>query len=142
MTRGGLYPKELVLNDTTVSDEHVQFLGMDLKGCGNRFHIDVYDKRKSFPFVVTRYPHMDSLIPRTIPYGVLVGQLHRVYRICTEWENFVDSAVDVAWALAKNGCHKGRLCKLFHVFVHKHVTKFKVGAKALTQRFQTRLGSS
>ena len=44
--------------------------------------MDVFDKRRSFPFEVIRYPHMESVIPSNIPYGVFVELLFTRYRIC------------------------------------------------------------
>ena len=38
-----------------------------------KLDVDVYDKRQDFPFPVIRYPHMVSLIPTYIPYGVFLG---------------------------------------------------------------------
>ena len=88
---GRMYPDELKINDTTPSDRHapVPFLGMNICSEGNGFRISVFDKRSSFNFPVRRYPHMSSLIPRTIPYGVFLGQLHRGYRICTYHHDFM-----------------------------------------------------
>ena len=64
---GGIYPAELTLNNTSVSENLVQFLGMELKYTGDVLTLDVYDKKKAFPFTVIRYPHLDSLIPVNIP---------------------------------------------------------------------------
>src|ERR1700761_2543579 len=79
---GGLYPRALRLNDTTISRGEVQFLGMRLRSARNGLQLTVFDKRSEFPFAVRRYPHMCSLIPAYIPYGVFTGQLHRYYRSC------------------------------------------------------------
>lgn len=72
---GGLYPAELTLNQTSKSSTAVEFLGMNIVADQNRLRLSVFDKRKTFPFVVRRYPLMSSLIPRTIPFAVLSGQL-------------------------------------------------------------------
>ena len=96
---GGLYPAELTLNQTSKSSTAVEFLGMNIVADQNRLRLSVFDKRKTFPFVVRRYPLMSSLIPRTIPFAVLSGQLHRGYRICTGAEDFLSFAVEVATAL-------------------------------------------
>ena len=46
---------------------------MDAKYEGGRLVLDVYDKRRGFGFTVVRYLHMDSVIPRNIPYGVFTA---------------------------------------------------------------------
>ena len=85
----------------------------------NRLEVDVFDKRKEFPFTVRRYPQMCSLIPQSIPYGVFVGQLTRYYRVCTRPEFFVENARLLALTLLAQGCKKGRLFKCFHSFLAK-----------------------
>lgn len=122
---GGLYPRALQLNDTSVSKDTAQFLGMEVLALWNTFKIGVYDKRKSFPFHVVRYPHMDSLIPRNIPYSVFVGQLHRGYRICTDAKGFVAFAIEVATRLVHNGCRKDRLTAIFRGFLRSTVRKYQ-----------------
>lgn len=139
-----VYPKELVLNDTspTSSSNLVNFLGMEIEGYGNRFRLRVYDKRKSFPFSVRLYPQMHSLIPRNIPYGVFVGQLHRGYRICTEWRDFLACSVEIATRLLANGCNRGRLLELFRQFSRKQVRKYdSISCSWLTQQFCATLGN-
>ncbi len=77
---GGIYPRALTLNETSINAEEVNFLGMKIRSAGSSFCVDVFDKRSEFPFRVLRYPSTDSLIPMSIPYGVFVSQLHRDYR--------------------------------------------------------------
>jgi hypothetical protein len=123
---GALYPPELELNDTTPTElsEPVHFLGMDIVGGATRFSLSVYDKREAFSFPVRRYPHMASLIPQTIPYGVFLGQLHRGYRTCSAAPQFVTFACDVGKRLVANGCRSRRLRQLFASFVRRFVSKF------------------
>ena len=72
------YPSFLTLNDTTLEDGSVNFLGMHVSDIHtSSLSVSVYDKRKDFPFKVVRYPHLDSAIPSSIAYGVFTGQLHR-----------------------------------------------------------------
>ena len=84
--QGGMYPASLELNRTSKTISRCDFIGINLETRGKRLRLSVYDKRKSFPFHVRRYPLMSSLIPRSIPYGVFVGLLHRGYRICSDLE--------------------------------------------------------
>ena len=50
---GGIYPEDLTLNDTSLED-CVQFSGMELRYIGNSLEMEVFDKRKDFPFSVIR----------------------------------------------------------------------------------------
>ena len=92
---------------------------------GNRFRTAVFDKRKEFPFPVRRYPHMASLLPSTIPYGVFLGQLHRGYRTCSEAADFVSFACEVGQRLIANGCKRQRLLQLFTSFIKRFVSKYQ-----------------
>jgi hypothetical protein len=151
---GGIYPSELQLNDTTpataspvsnncsVRNGPVHFLGMNIAGMpeSNRFHIWVFDKRDEFAFPVRRYPHMESLIPRSIPYAVFMGQLHRGYRICTLANDFLDFSCGVAQRLIDNGCSKVRLLQLFIGFIKRFVVKYQsMGLRYFVNGFRQRV---
>jgi len=140
-TEGGLYPAELELSDTSITNEEAHFLGMHVRSAGNRFHVSVFDKRTTFPFEVRRYPRLDSLIPNTIPYGVFTGQLHRGYRICSEHQDFLAFSMQVAQRLITNGCARHRLLKKFCAFVRTTVRKYQVKAQMLTEQFACELGN-
>jgi hypothetical protein len=114
---GGIYPRALTLNDTNVSVREVHFLGMSISSNAGALRLNVFDKRKEFPFRVRRYPHMQSMIPTSIPYGVFVGQLHRYYRICTTWRDFVKHAQLLAETLVRQGCRWRRLQEKYRSFI-------------------------
>jgi hypothetical protein len=117
----------------------VHFLGMDIMSSSNghgRFRTAVFDKRNEFPFPVRRYPHMASLLPSTIPYGVFLGQLHRGYRTCSEASDFVSFACDVGKRLIVNGCKRQRLLQLFTSFIKRFVSKYQgVRLSSMTRTF-------
>lgn len=138
---GGLYPAELELSDTSISEHEAHFLGLHIVTQANRLRIAVYDKRNSFPFEVKRYPRMDSLIPGTIPYGVLSGQLHRGYRICSDHTDFLAFSVQVAQRLHANGCKPQRLIKKFRAFARKNIRKYSVKSSTLCKLFASNLGN-
>lgn len=137
---GGLYPRALTLEKTSKNNHTVEFVGMNIKTRGRRLCLSVYDKRKDFPFKVRRYPRMNSLIPKTIPYGVLQGQLYRGYRICTDADSFVSHAIDVASALRENGCCFKRLKRIFKSFLANKVRKYSCTGQ-LKKRFCEKVGS-
>jgi hypothetical protein len=126
---GGIYPTELKLNDTTITRKLAHFCGMEIEGSGDKLSIQVYDKRKAFPFKVERFPHMLSLVPTSIPYGVFTGQLHRGYRICSSAQAFIEYAVELGRTMREKGCATQRLKTLFFAFARTQVHKYK-GYKA------------
>ena len=138
---GGLYPVELKLSDTSVADDEAHFLGMHIKAVGNKLRVSVFDKRNTFPFEVMRYPHMASLIPSTIPFGVFVGQLYRGYRICSEFHDFTSYSLAVAHRLLANGCSRRRLASKYRAFVRTRVRKYNVRAHTLVKQFEDELGN-
>ena len=115
---GGMYPVELVYNDTSISNREANFLGVKIRivRCGV-LETNVYDKRREFKFRIQRYPHMLSFIPDKIPYGVFVGLLHRCYRICSTPYLFSENVRLLFQTFVTNGCHLPRLFRLLRVFL-------------------------
>jgi hypothetical protein len=139
---GGIYPRELILNETANSNQEVHFIGMELKDIGGRLVLDLFDKRREFPFTVIRYPHMDSVIPTNIPYGVFTGLLYRGYRICSRLKAFISHACDVANTLVKQGSKKKRLIRMFGVFLVKQIPlRWATPIWKISRRFAKRLGN-
>jgi hypothetical protein len=139
---GGMYPAALSLNITTVSTNVVHFLGMLIKYDKNKVCIEVFDKRKEFPFRVYRYPQQKSLIPAYIAYAVFRGLLHRYYRICTHWDNFCFNSILLARKLVEQGWNQSRLVSTFRTFLHTRLgLRWKVDLKTVFQTFASRMNS-
>lgn len=138
---GGLYPRALQLEKTSTSNLEAEFIGINIVQKGSNFRLSVYDKRKSFPFTVRRYPHMNSLIPRTMPYGVFTGLLYRGYRICSGVDDFLSYALEVAQRLRGNGCTVGKLKRRFKAFLCSTKGKYSLANTEVIKRFCTQLGS-
>lgn len=141
---GGLYPRALQLNATAVNVSEVQFLGMRIIDNEDvALQVEVFDKRKAFPFAVRRYPHMDSLIPVSIPYGVFTGQLYRYFRICSHWRAFVNTACELGKTLIHQGCSANRLRHYFLSFLRKRSSRrWRLSAFQLYRMFSEGLGNS
>jgi len=138
---GGLYPRALTLNETSISADEVNFLGMKIQSAGASFRVDVFDKRAEFPFRVLRYPHTDSLIPESIPYGVFTGQLYRYYRICTELTDFLRNSLVLVQTMREQGCSLQRLSKCFHAFVSSRPRlRWRQTVAAICCQFKRRCG--
>jgi len=124
---GGIYPRELTLSDTTLDEGNlVHYVGTSITNPplpSRPFHIDVFNKRSEFPFVVRLYPHMSSLIPTNIPYGVFTGQLHRFAEICSTPLAFINQAISTASVLLQRGCVLKRLCRCFKASLQRRYAK-------------------
>ena len=114
---GGIYPSELKLEDTSISNNKVHFVGMTITVIDDVLCLDLFDKRDEFPFQVIRFPHMDSSIPISIPYGVFTGGLYRRYRICSSPNTFIRRSVELAVLLVTKGCSRRRIWRLFRRFL-------------------------
>jgi hypothetical protein len=125
---GGMYPRALTLNNTSISNTVVNFLGVRLEVQeGGTMLTDIYDKRKDFDFHVQRYPDMRSFIPANIPYGVFVGLLFRTYRICSNPSRFSMNARVLMNSFVSKGCKLSRLYRLLHNFLEsKSPLRWKV----------------
>jgi hypothetical protein len=117
----GMYPAALSLNETTITFQQVRFLGMSICDIDGKLSFDVFDKRREFPFAVCRYPHKCSMIPSYIAYGVFTGLLHRYYRICTQFAQFVWNASLLARTLVRQGWMLSRLRIIFRRFIQSRL---------------------
>ena len=115
---GGIYPVELTLNETSVSDRKVYFVGMTIsRSKSGSLELDIFDKRAEFSFKVIRYPHMDSEIPKSIPMGVFTGGLHRLYFIINNPGIFLNRSLELASLLEEKRVSRRQLWKLFRRFL-------------------------
>jgi hypothetical protein len=134
---GGIYPKELVLESTTTSSTEVDFAGLTIKWNGLRYVTSVFDKRREFPFEVIMYPHVTSNMPRSVAYGVFVGQLHRFARACTllsDLEVEIQGLLNIF--LRKNfACRKLRQ-KLIQFTQNTVVSKYNTARWKLKKRWE------
>lgn len=121
---GGLYPSALQLEQTSTTNLEVEFIGVKITQTGKRFRLSVYDKRKSFPFFVRRYPNMLSMIPKSIPYGVFSGLLYRAYNICSHVPEFISQSLEIAHTLLNNGCMVNKLNRMFNNFIYNKIIKY------------------
>ena len=86
---------------------------------------------------------MDSLIPASLPYGVFTGQLYRYYRICSSWQTFVSTAIELAHVVIQQGCTAARLRRCFREFLFKkRKLRWLLKAVKLDRMFGQGVGSS
>ena len=138
-----LYPSELTLEQTSISDSEVTFLGIHIVDNNDSLVLDVYNKKKAFPFKVICYPHLDTVIPTRLPYGVFTGLLWRRYRICNRISLFLKQAVDAANTLLENKCSKYRLGRLSRDFLcQRQPLKWSCPLSQLCRQLTRELGNS
>ena len=58
-----IYPNEMIIKNTNISSNHVNFLDLDIKVVGNKFKFKSYDKPNDFNFRIINFPNMCGNIP-------------------------------------------------------------------------------
>ena len=81
-----IYPSELQLNKTNVSDIEISFLDLHLSISDGIVKTRIYDVRDDFDFV--NFPFLDDEIPRSKFYGVYMSQLIRFVRVSIHVDDF------------------------------------------------------
>jgi hypothetical protein len=71
-----IYPDELEIKDTTVSDKSASYLDILLNIDSNgRLTTSLYDKRDDIDFAIVNFPFLCSNIPLSPDYGVYVSHV-------------------------------------------------------------------
>ena len=85
-----IYPSELQLNKTNVSDAEASFMDLHLTISGGFVKIKIYDKRDDFDFDIdiVNFPFLDGDVPRLASYGFFFSQLIRFARFSSHVDDF------------------------------------------------------
>ena len=114
-----IYPSELQINKTNVSDTEASFMDLHLSiSDGFGFvKTKIYDKRDDFDFDIVNFPFLDGDVPRLTSYGVYISQLIRFAGVSSHVDNFkTRNKVLIAKLLRQRyRCHKIR--KAFSNFI-------------------------
>ena len=73
--RSQIYPSYLELNRENTGFKSASVLEMQIDIIGEKFKVNVFDKRDGFGFEVFRYPSIHSNIPDRTLYNVFYSQL-------------------------------------------------------------------
>jgi len=127
-----IYPPELEIKETTISDSEVSYLDLHLSLLNGNVISKLYDKRDDFDFEIINFPHLVSNIPATPAYGVYMSQLIRYQRACASYSEFQRRHKLLANKLIKQGFTTNRLINAFKKFYGKYNTQGKY-QKPLTE---------
>ena len=129
-----IYPSELQLDKTNVSDTEASFLDLHLSISDGFVKTKIYDKRDDFDFDIVNFPFLDGDIPRSTSYGVYISQLMRFARVSSHVDNFNTRNKVLTAKLFRQGFRYHKLRKAFSKFYRRHfdiVSKYNVGLKTL-----------
>ena len=79
---------------------------MQIDIIGDKFQVNVYDKRDSFDFQVFRYPSIYSNIPDKTLYNVFFSQLVRFSRVCNNMDGFISALIKLKGRVLAKGANK------------------------------------
>ena len=126
-----IYPPELQLKNTTVSQTETSYLDTTINiGEGTEaVKTSIYDKREDFDFKIVNFPYLESNIPQNPAYGIYISQLVRYARICSNKSDFKTRNQRLMSKLEKQGFMKQRLERSFAKFYRSHYEEIqKYGA--------------
>ena len=127
-----IYPCELRLNKTNVSDTEASFLDFYLSISDDFVKTKIFDKRDDFDFDIVNFPSPD--VPRSTSYGVYIFQLIRYARVSSHVDDFNTWNKVLTVKLLRQGYRYHKLRKAFSKFYRWHFdlgSKYNVGLKTL-----------
>ena len=129
-----MYPSELQLNKTNVSDTEASFLDLHLSISDGFVKTKIYDKRDDFDFDIVNFPFLDGYVPHSTSYGVYISQLIRFARVASHVDDFDTRNKVLTAKLLRQGYRYHKIRKAFSKFYRRHfdiVSKYNVGLKTL-----------
>ena len=115
-----IYPPELQLNKSNVSDTEVPFLYLHLSVANGFVSSKIYDKRDDFDFDIVNFPFLAGDVLRRAFYGVYVSQLIRFARVCNHVTDFNARNKCLTAKLLQQCYRYHELRKTFSKFYRRH----------------------
>ena len=97
------YPQEMIIKNTNVNINTVNYLDLTICIVDNRYHYKSYDKRKEFNFQIICYPNLSGNIPLNPSLGVFTSQLSRFCGINLTAEDFKYDIIQLVKTLHSQG---------------------------------------
>ena len=99
---------------------------------GNKFSMNLFDKRNIFPFSIVRIPHLTSNIPFRMFYGVYGAEISRIIGITSTKTNFINPCSTLISRMINQGGNVNTTSKtLSEIFGRHFETSKKVFATSL-----------
>jgi len=127
-----IYPKEMVLNNTNLSQYRCTFLDLAISIRRNKFTYGCYDKRDDFDFKVVNFPNLHGNIPTKQSYGVYTSQLVRFCDVNLSCKGFLEDVLKMNVTLMKQGFKHMVLMKKYSEFCFRYLHKWAKFYKDIT----------
>jgi hypothetical protein len=115
--KDSIYPRSLVLNKENKDNHTTHFLDANFTINDKRIIRTLYDKRDEFPFEVRSFPDLSGNVHFKNSHGVLAGQLQRIAKVSTHFEQFSKRVRALTSKLVNQSFDKvrlGNVCKKFY----------------------------
>ena len=135
-----IYPL-LILNNENKSDLKATILDLDLTIVNNHIISKIYDKRDDFNFDITVFPNLSGNVHYKRSHGVIISQLIRYTKACTNVQDFIYRSKTMIHTLYKQFFNKDMLKDKFSTFYDKHyhlIKKYEMTKLTLMSNIFTR----
>ena len=119
-----IYPKEMVLDCTNISQKVCTFLDLRISIFRGKFLYKSFDKRRDFEFKIIKYPNISGNIPKSPSYGVYTSQLVRFCQINHNAGSFFSDVREMTNDFCKKGFLLERLKTSYQAFGSKYLQKW------------------
>ena len=87
-----IYGLKLTLNKENEGTLTANVLDLSLKvESDNTITCNLFDKRRAFNFDIVQFPDLTGCIPSKNAYGIIISQLQRYYKACSNVHDFVEN---------------------------------------------------
>ena len=96
----------------------------------------IYDKQEYFNFEIVNYSFLDPDVYRSTSYGVIISQLIRFARVCSQVDDFNNRNKFLTSKLLKQGYGYHKFRKAFSQFYYRRsefIVKYNICLKTLLQ---------
>ena len=133
-----IYPKELILNKENTNDDHCTFLDLNItiNKKNNTIQTYIYDKRDDFNFTINNFPNLSGNIHASRSHGIVISQLIRFCKACTNVEDFIERSKTMMTQLINQHFLRDLLKKKISNFYDKYyhlIQKYNISKRKIIQ---------
>ena len=122
-----IYPEELQLNKENEDNTQTNFLDLHIAIDNGIFVTQLYDKRDSFGFQITRLPYKNSNIPCRMFYTSIAAECLRICR-ATSWDiEAIKSIKSLLFRMGNQGAEKSKMKNFIAKTFNRHQISQKYG---------------
>ena len=118
-----IYGDDLELKLVNTCPRQANILDLNINVKANKFHVDLYDKRRDFDFTITNFPHFTSNLSRNLFNNVITSQLSRYADICSNRNDLIKNCKLLINNLRQRDYPTRFFKIIFTSFLNRHIYK-------------------